>query len=98
MIYTLLLWQVVYTWLKGEPWTEQYAKRSVSLEVQQDPLFRETNRFLTIVWGGCFVVNDALSFIGSGLWFTIIPVALLALTAGGTPALAALYLRVKKPA
>lgn len=98
VIYTLLLWQVVYTWLKGEPWTEQYAKRSVSLEVQQDPLFHETNRFLTIVWGCCFVINDVISFVGTGLWFTIIPLALLALTAGGTPALTALYLRTKKRA
>lgn len=65
------------------PFTEQYARESVPREHWGSPLFRRTNRILTAVWGGVFLVTALLGLLalhlGSGTdWLNwVIPIALL---------------------
>jgi predicted membrane protein len=97
-IYLLLLVQVILSLVRGVPWTEQYAKRSVSPELWENPMFRETNRFLTIVWGCAFLVDMVLSIAFTGWLGNIVPIALVVATAVATPFLTKWYtsLRTKQ--
>lgn len=45
------------------PFTEQYARESVPPEVWNQPLFKRTNRILTLVWGLVFAVNAICGLI-----------------------------------
>ncbi|MBV9257760.1 MAG: hypothetical protein JO215_07055 [Ktedonobacteraceae bacterium] len=87
-IYTILLAQVVYSLLRGRPWTEQYARRSVAAELWTTKPFHEVNRFLTMLWGVVFLACDLMSLlIPEGVWRTVLPVVLLVLLAVSTPRL-----------
>jgi hypothetical protein len=93
-IYTLLLGQVIYAQILGEPWTIQYAKRSVPMERWSTPAFWKANQFITLIWGGCFLLCLILSLTpGIGVWHVLLPVVLLIGTAILTPRLSVWYAR-----
>ena len=84
-IYTLLLLEVIVSLIRNEPWTKQHAKRSVQPEVWELPVFHETNRFLTYIWGAVFAVGVVLSFTPNMLIGIFVPVVLVIATAIATP-------------
>lgn len=87
-IYTILFAQVVYSLLRGKPWTEQYARRTVAAEIWTTKPFHEVNRFLTTLWGIVFLGCSLMSlFIPNDMLRTILPVVLLVLLAASTPRL-----------
>ncbi|GAX58423.1 hypothetical protein SO3561_09996 [Streptomyces olivochromogenes] len=65
------------------PFTEQYARESVPRQYWDTPLFRRTNRILTAMWGGVFLVTALLGLLalrvksGSDWLNWVIPIALL---------------------
>ncbi|MFI9061841.1 hypothetical protein ACIGQE_08210 [Streptomyces sp. NPDC053429] len=65
------------------PFTEQYARESVPREHWGSPLFRRTNRVLTAVWGGAFVLIAVAGLVAvtagrHGDWFNwVVPAVLL---------------------
>lgn len=65
------------------PFTEQYARESVPRAYWHTPAFRRTNRVLTAVWGGVFLVTALLGLlalrVSSGAdWLNwVVPIALL---------------------
>ncbi|MFE5136222.1 hypothetical protein ACFRDV_00900 [Streptomyces fagopyri] len=65
------------------PFTEQYARESVPREYWDSPVFRRTNRVLTAMWGGVFLVTALLGLlalrVASGAdWLNwVIPIAML---------------------
>ncbi|MFD8420702.1 hypothetical protein [Streptomyces sp. NPDC059466] len=65
------------------PFTEQYARESVPREYWDSPVFRRTNRVLTAVWGGVFLVTALLGLLAlrvtSGAdWLNwVVPIAML---------------------
>lgn len=65
------------------PFTEQYARESVPRQYWDTPLFRSTNRILTAMWGGVFLVTALLGLLalhvrsGSDWLNWVIPIALL---------------------
>ncbi|MFG2988162.1 hypothetical protein ACGFZK_02425 [Streptomyces sp. NPDC048257] len=67
------------------PFTEQYARESVPREIWGSPLFRRTNRILTAVWGGVFVIIAVFGLIAveaghHGDWLNwVVPIVLLVL-------------------
>ncbi|MFI7357577.1 hypothetical protein ACIBTP_27105 [Streptomyces avidinii] len=67
------------------PFTEQYAREQVPREHWDSPLFRRTNRVLTAVWGGVFVLIAVFGLLAvraghHGDWLNwVIPVVLLVL-------------------
>jgi hypothetical protein len=91
-IYTTLLFQVIYAQIQGEPWTIQYAKRSIPSAQWHTSAFRSANRFISLVWGGCFFSCLILSlFRGLGVWHILLPAILLIGTAVLTPSLSFWY-------
>jgi hypothetical protein len=87
-IYTILFAQVVYSLLRDQPWTEQYARRTVAPELWTTKPFHEVNRFLSILWGIVFLGCDLMSLlIPNDTLRTVLPVALLVLLAVSTPRL-----------
>ncbi len=88
LIYTLLFGQVAIMQLRGEAWTTQYAKRSVSPDVWETRAFREANRFSSLVWGAAFLLCDLAALFGPvALIRLYLPIALLVVTAVATPRL-----------
>ncbi|MEU2451910.1 hypothetical protein ABZ605_17775 [Streptomyces sp. NPDC012765] len=67
------------------PFTEQYARESVPREHWDSPLFRRTNRVLTAVWGGVFVLIALFGLFAArtghhGDWLNwVVPIVLLVL-------------------
>ncbi|MFD8125942.1 DUF3159 domain-containing protein [Streptomyces mirabilis] len=65
------------------PFTEQYARESVPRQYWDTSLFRRTNRILTAMWGGVFLVTALLGLLalhvrsGSDWLNWVIPIALL---------------------
>ncbi|MER5406458.1 hypothetical protein [Streptomyces sp. NPDC002769] len=65
------------------PFTEQYARESVPPEYWDSPVFRRTNRVLTAMWGGVFLVTALLGLLAlrvrSGVdWLNwVVPIAML---------------------
>lgn len=92
LIYTLLFAQVVIAQLRGQPWTIQYAKRTVPREAWDTRAFREANRFVSLLWGATFLVCALIALLAPAasvrLW---VPIALLVLLAVATPRLARWY-------
>ena len=68
------------------PFTEQYARESVPRRYWDSPLFRRTNRILTAMWGGVFLVTALLGLralhvqSGSDWLDWVIAIALLVAT------------------
>ncbi len=97
-IYTVLLGQVVYAQIQGEPWTIQYAKRSIPAAQWHTSAFRSANRFISLVWGGCFSICLILSLLrGLGVWHTLLPAILLIGMAILTPSLSFWYAKRVRP-
>lgn len=91
-IYILLLGQIIYAQIWGEPWTIQYAKRSVPAERWSTPAFWKANQFASVIWGGCFLVCLILSLAhGLGVWHVLLPALLLIGLAVLTPRLSLWY-------
>ncbi|MFD3455006.1 hypothetical protein ACFWVC_22870 [Streptomyces sp. NPDC058691] len=67
------------------PFTEQYARESTPPEIWETPAFHRTNRVLTLVWGGVFLVTAVLGLVAVHVtagtdWLNwVIPIALLVL-------------------
>ncbi|MFJ5214615.1 hypothetical protein ACIP98_07865 [Streptomyces sp. NPDC088354] len=67
------------------PFTEQYARESTPREVWGTPAFQRTNRVLTLVWGGVFLVTAVLGLVAVHVtagtdWLNwVLPIALLVL-------------------
>ncbi|MEU7552799.1 hypothetical protein AB0B01_10620 [Streptomyces sp. NPDC044571] len=65
------------------PFTESYARESVAPEFWNSRTFKHTNRVLTAVWGGVFVVNTLLGLLAvhtrlNGDWLNwVLPVLLI---------------------
>jgi hypothetical protein len=94
IIYTLLFVQVLVAQVRGEPWTLQYAKRSVAPELWATRAFLETNRFLSICWGACFLSSAFISLWHMlGAWQVAIPALIMVGMAVLTPRLAQWYAR-----
>ena len=55
IIYNVLLAQILYSFRTSEPWTAQFARRSVSPELWSTPGFLRANRVTTLLWGACFL-------------------------------------------
>jgi hypothetical protein len=98
-IYTMLLLQVLYAQIQGEPWTIQYAKRSIPSEQWYTSAFRSANQFISLIWGGCFLICLILSLLrGLGAWHILLPAILLIGMAILTPSLSFWYAkRVRSP-
>ena len=45
------------------PFTDQYARESVPRQYWDSPLSRRTNRILTVMWGGVFLVTALLGLL-----------------------------------
>ncbi len=92
VIYTLLCAQVVYSLLRKDPWTVQFAKRSVPEAVWATRAFREANLALTILWGGVFLIDDLITLlVPAGLVQTLLPFALIAIMVVMTPRIPRLF-------
>ncbi len=95
VIYSILLAQVAASLLHGDPWTLQYAKRSNPRELWDTPAFVAANRFVTVVWGGAFLLCDLAALFGGGALRYYIPIALLVVVAAVTQRLAVWYARTR---
>lgn len=98
IIYSVFLAQILYSFRTSEPWTAQFARRSVSPELWSTPGFLKANRVTTLVWGACFLVCDVLvlALPLSNPAHEFAPIALVVATAVMTPRIA--RASVRRPA
>jgi carotenoid cleavage dioxygenase len=98
-VYTLLLAQVAVSLVHGEPWTTQFARRTVPPAVWSTPQFRGANRTVTLAWGACFLACLLAALLGSGTVLRfLLPVALNVATAVATPRIVDWYMhRQRRP-
>jgi hypothetical protein len=88
----LLLGQVLYGELRGEPWTAQFSKRMYPPERWGTRAFFEGNRFLSRLWGLVFGVSLLMAAFGtSPLLLFILPNGLLVLALMSGPSLGHWY-------
>lgn len=84
VINSLLLAQVLYGELRGEPWTLQFSKRMYPQTLWSNTRFIRANRFLSRAWAGVFVICIACAALGRNGWLrsfvpTVLPIAAIAL-------------------
>ena len=92
IIYTLLFGQVLHAQMRGEPWTVQYAKRTVAPELWTTRPFLAANHVISIGWGVCFLFCALLSlWHGLGAWQVLTPAIVLASMAMLTPRVSRWY-------
>ena len=92
IIYTLLFGQVLYAQMRGEPWTVQYAKRTVAPELWTTRPFLAANRIISLGWGACFLCCALVSLLHAlGGWQVLIPAMVLATMAMLTPCVSRWY-------
>ncbi len=88
----LLLGQVLYGELRGEPWTAQFAKRMFPPERWGTRAFFEGNRFLSRLWGVVFGVSILMAAFGTTpLFLFLLPNGLLVVALAFGPSLGRWY-------
>ena len=93
VIYALLVVQIVIAQVRGEPWTIQFAKRSIDPSLWNTPAFLKSNTVVSSVWGGVLVLCLLCSVVPvtSPLVHLWLPIVLLLGTGVLTPRLARWY-------
>jgi len=80
VIYSVLLVQVLYGELRGEPFTAQYSKQMISSDRWATRGFFEMNCFLSRLWGVIFVTSILMAAFGtSRLMLLVLPNVLVVL-------------------
>ena len=90
-IYTLLALTIVLSLIRQQPWTTQFAKRTVPRQMWDRPAFHTINMKITAIWAITFVACDLIALLGSGSTRRYAPIALLIVTAALVPRLARWY-------
>jgi hypothetical protein len=90
-IYTLLAAIIVLSLIREQPWTTQFAKRTVPPQMWDRPAFHAINMKITAIWATAFVACDLIALLGSGSIRRYVPIALLIVTAVLVPRLARWY-------
>lgn len=90
-IYTLLVLIIVLSLIRQQPWTTQFAKRTVPRQMWDRPAFHTINMKITAIWAIAFMACDLIALLGSGSTRRYTPIALLTVTAALVPRLARWY-------
>jgi hypothetical protein len=88
-VYALLVAQVAWGFVRGVPWTMQFARRSTPAALWQTPEFLAANQVTSAAWFAAFLASFAMAvLLPSGSVRFLLPVALIGLTAVFTPRIA----------
>ena len=90
-IYTLLALLILLSLIRQQPWTTQFAKRTVPPQLWDRPAFHTINMKITAIWAVAFTTCDLLALLGSGSTRRYTPIALIIVTAALVPRLARWY-------
>jgi hypothetical protein len=92
VIYTALAGQAGWSLVRGEPWTTQFTKRTVSPEAWELPEFDAVNRFSTATWAVGFAACDVVALVAQQPLRLYLPLAIMIALAVSSRPLARAYL------